>query len=159
MKVTPLDIQQKRFHVAFRGYDRNEVDQFLDLVRDEMESLVREVTGLREFRESYEERQKQLVEKEETVKSTMLTTQKLSEELKENARKEAGLILKDAEVRGQQTVNGAQQEKLRLEADIRELKRRRHLFLQDMKKVIQMHLEMVNYEESGDEFKDEQTKE
>ncbi len=159
MKVTPLDIQQKRFHVAFRGYDRNEVDQFLDLVRDEMESLVREVTGLRELRESYEERQKQLVEKEETVKSTMLTTQKLSEELKENARKEAGLILKDAEMRGQQTVNGAQQEKLRLDADIRELKRRRHLFLQDMKKVIQMHLEMVNYEEAGDEFKDEQAKE
>ncbi len=157
MKVTPLDIQQKRFHVAFRGYARNEVDEFLDLVRDEMESLVREVTGLREFRESYEERRKELAEKEETVKGTMLTTQKLSEELKENARKEAALILKDAEIRSQQIVNSSHQEKLKLEADMRELKRRRHLFLQDMKKVIQMHLEMVNFEEAEHESADEHT--
>ncbi len=51
MNITPLDIQQKRFHVAFRGYHRAEVETFLDLVRDEMEALVREVTELRDFRQ------------------------------------------------------------------------------------------------------------
>ncbi len=55
IKVTPLDIQQKRFHIGFRGYDRTEVEMFLDLVRDEMESLVREMTELREFRQSYDQ--------------------------------------------------------------------------------------------------------
>ncbi len=50
IKVTPLDIQQKRFHVGFRGFDKTEVEMFLDLVRDEMEGLVREVTDLREFK-------------------------------------------------------------------------------------------------------------
>lgn len=158
IKVTPLDIQQKRFHIGFRGYERAEVDMFLDLVRDQMESLVREVTDLREFRQSYEERLRELNEREETVKNTMIMTQKLVEELKENSRKEAALIIKDAEVRNQQITVNAQQEKMKLEADILELKRRKHHFLQDAKKVIQMHLEMLNYEAGNDEFKEEPNK-
>jgi cell division initiation protein len=154
MKVTPLDIQQKQFHVGFRGYDRTEVDQFLDLVRDEMESLVREATELREFRQSYDQRLREFNEKEEQVKNTMLLTQKLVEELKDHSRKEAALIIKDAELRSQQIINNAQQERMKLESDIQELKRRKHHFLQDMKKVIQMHLEMATFEESADETKD-----
>src|SRR3972149_5664317 len=154
MNVTPLDIQQKKFHTSMRGYDRPEVDAFLDLIREgEREERVREFPGLREFRESYDEREKALIEKEEAVKNTMLMTQKLVEDLKENARKEAALITKDAEVRSQQIGNTAQQEKARLEADILDLKRRRHHFLEDMKKVTQMHLEMVHFEEEGEEGK------
>lgn len=155
MKVTPLDIQQKRFHIAFRGYDRREVDEFLDLVREEMEALVREVTELREFHQSYEERLRSITEREDALKNTMLTTQRLVDELKENARKEAALILKEAELRSQQISAAAQQERARIEADIQNLKRRRHHFLEDMKKIIQMHLEMVNYEETSDGTKEE----
>ncbi len=155
MKVTPLDIQQKRFHLGFRGYDRKEVDEFLDLVREEMEGLVREVTELREFRQTYEERMQEFKDREDTLKNTMLTTQKLAEDMKENARKEAALIVKDAEVRARQLLDRGQEEKARLEAELLNLKRRRHHFLQDMKKVLQMHLEMVNFEETGSEVKDE----
>jgi cell division initiation protein len=154
IKVSPLDIQQKRFHMGFRGYERTEVDMFLDLVRDEMESLVREVTELREFRQSYDDRLRELTEKEETVKNTLLMTQKLMDEVKESARKEAALIIKDAEIRSQQILGDAQAEKVKLEGDLQELRRRKHHFLQDIKKVIEMHLEMVNFEDSGSETKD-----
>ncbi len=154
IKVTPLDIQQKRFHIGFRGYDRTEVEMFLDLVRDEMESLVREVTELREFRQSYDQRLGELNGKEETVKNTMLMTQRLIEELKDGARKDAALVVKDAEVRSHQIINNAQQEKFRLESDIKELRRRKHHFMLDMKKVIQMHLELVDFEEAGGEAKE-----
>jgi cell division initiation protein len=151
MNITPLDIQQKRFHVGFRGYERVEVDNFLDLVREEMEALLREVTELREFRQSYDQRMAELVSREETVKNTLIMTQKVSDDTKENARKEADLIIRDAEVRSQQIIGNTQQEKVRLETDIQELKRRKHHFLQDIKKVIQMHLEMVTFEEGGNE--------
>jgi cell division initiation protein len=154
MNITPLDIQQKRFHTGFRGYERGEVETFLDLVREDMELLLREVTELREFRQTYEDRMQELHEKEETVKNTMIMTQKMAEDLKENARKEAALHMKDAELRGQQTTVKAQQEKARIEAELLELRRRKHHFLQDIKKVIQMHLEMVNFEEGGSEAKD-----
>ncbi len=151
MKVTPLDIQQKRFHVAFRGYERTEVEAFLDVVREEMEALVREVTELREFHETYADRMKEYREREETLKNTMITTHKLAEDIKESSRKEAALIVKDAELKYQQMLERAREEKLRIEADLQELQRRKHHFLQDLKKMIQMHLEMVNYEGGGSE--------
>ncbi len=155
IKVTPLDIQQKRFHVAFRGYERTEVEMFLDLVRDEMEVLVREVTELREFRQSYDQRLRELNDKEDTVKNTMLMTQKLMEDQKDNARREAALIIKDSEIRSHQIVGTAQQEKARLESEIQELRRRKHHFFEDLKRVIQIHQEMVNFEENGSDAKEQ----
>jgi cell division initiation protein len=155
MKVTPLDIQQKRFHVAFRGYERTEVDAFLDTVREEMETLVREVTELREFHETYNERMREYREREETLKNTMITTHKLAEDIKESSKKEAQLIVKDAEVKYQQTLERAREERLQLESEINDLRRRKHHFLQDMRKMMQMHLEMVDFEEAGGEGKGE----
>ncbi len=159
MNITPLDIQQKRFHVGFRGYDRSEVETFLDQVRDEMEALVREVTELREFRQVYDQRVREVTEKEESVKNTMLMTQKLIEELKENAKKEAALVVKDAEVRSRQILGTAQQERVKIESMIQELQRRKHQFLQDLKKVIEMHREMVDFEEGGSEAPEKTVKE
>jgi cell division initiation protein len=156
MKVTPLDIQQKRFHVAFRGYERTEVEAFLDVVREEMEGLVREVTELREFHQTYDERMRDYRDREDTLKSTMITTHKLVEDLRENARKESALIVKDAEIKYQQTLERAREERLRLESELLELRRQKHHFLEDMKKTIQMHLEMIHFEEGGSEGKAEQ---
>ena len=151
MKVTPLDIQQKRFHVAFRGYERSEVEAFLDVVREEMEGLVREVTELREFHQTYDERMRDYRDHEDTLKSTMITTHKLAEDLRENARKEAALMVKDAEIKYQQTLERAREERLRLESELIELRRQKHHFLEDMKKMIHMHLEMAQFEEGGSE--------
>ncbi|HUI44831.1 MAG TPA: DivIVA domain-containing protein [Nitrospirota bacterium] len=155
IKVTPIDIQQKRFHIGFRGYERTEVEMFLDLIRDEMESLIRELTDLREFKQSYDQRLHELNEKEEVVKKTMFMTQKLMEDQKDNARREAALIIKDAEIRTHQIVGSAHEEKARLDAEIQELIRRKHHFFEDLKKVIQMHQEMINFEESGADAKEE----
>jgi cell division initiation protein len=155
IKISPLDIQQKRFHVGFRGYDKVEVEMFLDLVRDEMEALVREVTELREFRQSYEQRLRELNEKEDMIKNTLIMTQKLMEDQKDNARREAALIIKDADIRSHQITGNAQEEKSRLESELHELRRRKHQFQQDLKKVIQMHQEMIRFEESGSEAKEE----
>ena len=158
-RVTPIDIQQKRFHVVFRGYEQTEVETFLDLVRDEMETLMREGMELREFRQSYDERLRELTDREETVKNTMLMTQKLMEDQKDNARREAAVIIKEAEFRGQQILSSAQDEKAKLEVEIQELKRRKHHFLQDIKKVIEMHREMVSFEEAGGVAKEEPAQE
>ena len=149
IRVTPIDIQQKRFHLVFRGYERTEVEMFLDLVRDEMETLVREVADLRDFRQSYDQRLRELNEREETVKNALLMTQKLMEDQKDSANRAADAIIKEAEARRLQLLNNAQDEKAKLDMDIQALKRRKHHFLQDVKKVIEMHREMVTFEEAG----------
>ncbi len=149
MNITPIDIQQKRFHVTFRGYERTEVETFLDQVREEMEALMREVAELREFRQVYDDRLGEVRQKEETIKNTMVMTQKLMEDQKDNARREAALVIKDAELRSQQIIGSVHEQKVKLEAELQNLKRMRHHFLEDVKKVVQMHLEMVNYEEGS----------
>jgi len=149
--VSPIDIQQKRFHVVFRGYERSEVETFLDMVRDNMEQLMREVTDLREFRQGHDQRVRELGKKEEMINSTMLMTQKLMEDQKDNARREAAVIIKEAELSAQQILRNAQEEKAKLDVDIQELKRRKHHFLQDVMRVVQMHQEMVNFEAAGGE--------
>ena len=153
MKVTPLDIQQKMFRMVFRGYERTEVEAFLDTVREEMEALVREVTELREFRQTFEERMREFREREETLKNTMISTHKLAEDIKESSRKEASLIVKDAELKYQQMLERAREEKVRLESELLELRRKKHHFVQDMKKMLHMHMEMVGFEEGGGEGK------
>ena len=155
MNITPIDIQQKQFHVTFRGFERTEVETFLDQVREEMEALMREVTELREFRQVYDDRMSEVRQKEETVKNTMVMTQKLMEDQKDNARREAALVIKDAEIRSQQIIGSAHEQRVKLEAEIQNLKRMRHHFLEDVKKVVHMHLEMVNFEEDSDAAKDE----
>jgi len=65
MKVTPLDIQQKRFHVAFRATTATRSRSSSTRLREEMEGLVREVTELREFHETYSERMREYREREE----------------------------------------------------------------------------------------------
>ncbi len=159
MNITPIDIQQKQFPVAFRGFERAEVETFLDQVREEMEALMREVTELREFRQVYDDRMSEVRQKEETVKNTMIMTQKLMEDQKDNARREAALLIKDAELRSQQIIASVHEERVQLEAEIQNLKRMRHHFLEDVKKVVQMHLEMVNYEEGSNGAKEEPAKE
>ena len=147
IRVTPIDIQQKRFHVVFRGYERIEVEMFLDLVRDEMETLLQELTEQRDFRQSYDQRLRELNEREETVKNTLLMTQKLMDDQKDSANRAAEAIIKEAEARRLELLNKAQDEKAKLDVDIQELKRRKHHFLQDIKKVVGMHREMVAFEE------------
>ncbi len=159
IRVTPIDIQQKRFHLVFRGYERTEVEMFLDLVRDEMETLVREVADLRDFRQSYDQRLRELNEREETVKNALLMTQKLMEDQKDSANRAADAIIKEAEARRLQLLNNAQDEKAKLDMDIQELKRRKHHFLQDVKKVIEMHQEMVTFEEAGGVAEEKPTQE
>jgi cell division septum initiation protein DivIVA len=85
----------------------------------------------------------------------MITTHKLAEDIKDSSKKEAALIVKDAEIKYQQTLERAREERMRLESEINELRRQKHHFLQDMRKTIQLHLEMVSFEEAGGEGKAE----
>jgi cell division initiation protein len=94
-------------------------------------------------------------EREETLKNTMITTHKLAEDIKESSRKEASLIVKDAELKYQQMLERAREEKVRLESDLLELRRKKHHFVQDLKKMLHMHLEMVGFEEGNGERKAE----
>jgi cell division initiation protein len=99
MKVTPLDLRQQRFNTAMRGYERGEVNAFLAEAADEYENAVRENERLRQEVSKLEAVLKEHRAQEINLRNTLLTAQKLADDIKEGASQEAARILREAEGR------------------------------------------------------------
>src|SRR4051812_3447977 len=95
--LTPLDIQRQTFSRALKGFDTNEVRAYLQLVAEEIERLVRDVDRLSRENAMLREELDEHNARERILKDTLLSAQKVSEDVKANAQKEAVLIVKDAE--------------------------------------------------------------
>jgi cell division initiation protein len=137
MRLTPLDIRQQQFTVRmFRGLDPHEVDAFLEDVAEDFETVLKENGLLREQLTTLEERSRGLVDREKALQDTLLTTQRLAEEMKESARREAQLIMREAELRGDKFVEDLRAEEARIRADINELKRARRQVAEDLRSAL-----------------------
>lgn len=152
MKITPLDIQQKQFPVKFRGFDVEEVDSFLELVREEFEELLRENSRLREELHKMENQLREYKETETVLKNTLMTTQQMIEELKSNAHKEAELIIKEAELKAEQLLDKAQAKAIKIHEDISDLKGIRRHFKEEIRRIAENHIRMLD---SSEEWEDE----
>lgn len=143
MKITPLDITQKRFPRALRGYDRQEVEAFLSLVASEFEELVRDVQSLRSDVSRMDEEIAEFRSRERALQETMVTAQKACQDIRESARKEAEITLAEAELQGERIVQGAHAKFLRIVDDISELKRQRAAFEAQVRSVVDSHQKLL----------------
>ncbi|MBX5483143.1 MAG: DivIVA domain-containing protein [Myxococcaceae bacterium] len=143
MKITPLDIRQKRFETAFRGFDRREVEAFLELVAAEFEEVVKENIALKEEQKRLVSRLETHQERERTLQETMVTAQRISEDMKAAAKKEAEILLADAEHQAEKIVQGAHQKLVQVIEDINELKRQRVQFESQVRSVVEAHLKLL----------------
>ncbi|MFA4965106.1 MAG: DivIVA domain-containing protein [Thermoleophilia bacterium] len=122
MKLTPLDIRHREFKRGMRGYADVEVDEFLDEVADEYERLFKENIDLQERVETLEDQVLQYKRIEDTLQKTLVTAQSSAEEVKQNAGKQAELILHEAELKARELVNEAYTEKQGIEQAMAKLK-------------------------------------
>ncbi|MEK6693122.1 MAG: DivIVA domain-containing protein [Nitrospirota bacterium] len=152
MKITPLDIQQKQFRVKFRGFDVEEVDSFLEMVREEFEELLRENSRLREELHKMENHLSEYKETEMVLKNTLMTTQQMIEEIKGNAQKEAELIVKDAELKADQMIERAQAKAIKIHEDITDMKGIKRHFKEEIRRMVESHIKMLD---STEEWEDE----
>ena len=97
MKVTPIDLRQQRFKTVMRGYDRGDVQAFLLEAADDYENALRENDKLRQDVAKLDAVLGEHRGQERNLRNTLLTAQKLADEIKENAQKEAGLVMREAE--------------------------------------------------------------
>jgi cell division initiation protein len=126
MKVTPLDLRQQRFQTVMRGYDRSEVQTFLLEVADDYENALRENDRLRQDIARLEATLTEHRGQERNLQSTLLTAQRLADEIKEHANQEAALILREAEGRADVLLqrSNARLEDVQREIDGLRMKRR-----------------------------------
>ncbi|HHY05821.1 MAG TPA: DivIVA domain-containing protein [Clostridia bacterium] len=145
--LTPLDIHNREFRRGLRGYDVDEVDEFLDEVIRDFEALYKENLELKETIQKKEENINRYKELEQTLQDTLVLAQQTGEEAKQNAKKEAELIIWEAQKKAEQIYNEVQEEIL---AATKKLERMRNLEKQlyvRMKSFLLTQLEsMENYD-------------
>ena len=146
MRITPLDIQQKNFPVKFRGFDVEEVYAFLEIIREEMEELLRENANLKENVQRSDNHIKEYKDMEATLRETLVTAQQMVEDYKSNARKEAELLIKEAELKADSLIRDAQEKVIKIHEDIVDLKGVRRHFKEELKRLIENHTRMLEFD-------------
>src|ERR1043165_3499087 len=117
MRISALDIRQQQFSKRLRGFDRQEVEAFLEDVAEDYESVVRENTLLKEQLAVLEERSRNITEHERTLQDTLGTTHRLTEEMKQAAKRESEVLVREAEMRAEKMVEEIRAEEARLRQD------------------------------------------
>lgn len=150
IKLTPLDIHHKEFRNSLRGYNPEEVDEFLDEVADEFERLFKENIDLSEKLEAAEGRVRSYTEMEQTLQNTMLAAQTSAEDIKSRAQSEADLLVRDAELKSKEMVQDALAERQRSQAELARLRKTSDDFRADFRQRLESYLADVD-ENSSDE--------
>ncbi|MBI3003090.1 MAG: DivIVA domain-containing protein, partial [candidate division NC10 bacterium] len=140
MNITPLDITQREFRRRLRGWDPAEVKAFLEGVADEMELLVKEAAARDERIQKLEGQVAAYQEREEALRKTLYSAQRLTEQLKETARREAELVRKEAELQAEKLLEQAHRQVGELQAQIADLKRQKQLFEAKLRAALKIHL-------------------
>jgi cell division initiation protein len=125
MRVAPLDLRQQKFRTVFRGLDRTEVVAFLTEAADDYEHALREIDRLRQDLIRQDALVAEHREREGNLRNTLLTAQRLADEIKESAQTEAKLIIREAQGRADPLLQKAQGRLEEVERDINELRLRR----------------------------------
>jgi cell division initiation protein len=122
MNLTPLDIQKQTFSKSLKGYNPDEIRAYLHLIAEEIERLVRDVDRLARENAMLREDLDDHSQRERILKDTLLSAQKVSEDVRATARKEAELIVKDAELLSERLISQAMTRVADLEKAIQDLK-------------------------------------
>ena len=125
MAITPLDVRKMTFPQKLRGYDPQEVESFLELVAEELTARLGDVERLEQENGEYRRLLAESRRRQEELQEAMLHAQRLSQEITDNAKKKADLLVKEAEIAADSMVSQAIEQANRIEAKILELRGQR----------------------------------
>ncbi|EZH67169.1 septum formation initiator [Bacillaceae bacterium JMAK1] len=147
MALTPMDIHNKQFAKGFRGYDEDEVNEFLDQVIKDYETVIREKEELFSKVNELEERLNHFSNIEETLSKSILVAQESAEELKRSSKKESQLIIKESEKNADRIINDALSKSRRIALELEELKKQAAVYRMRFKMLIEAQLELLDDED------------
>ncbi|HEX7066511.1 MAG TPA: DivIVA domain-containing protein [Bacillales bacterium] len=144
MALTPLDIHNKEFTRGFRGYDEDEVNDFLDQVIKDFEAVIREKKQAESQVEELHNKLKHFSNIEETLNKSIIVAQETAEDVKQNASKEGKLIVKEAEKNADRIVNEALAKSRKIALEIEELKKQAKVYRTRFRMLVEAQLEMLD---------------
>lgn len=155
MRITPLDVRKQEFRKAMRGLDPEEVYAFLSTVADEYELVLNDNKALRERLLELDDKVQEYRTMEKTLRDTLVTAERVNAEAKDNARREAGIIIKEAQIEAEKALRDIKNESIKLHQQVQQLRGQRDSFLARMKVVAQSHLSYI--ESAVADFQKEET--
>jgi cell division initiation protein len=142
--ITAPDIQEKQLSSRIKGFDREEVRSFFALVKEEVEALTKENAKLKEHRERIGKQLREYDNLDKALKDTLASALSMMEDFKNKAKKDAELIIREAESRARASIKKAQEELNTIQYDINELKDMRRQFKEAMNTLIVSSLASFN---------------
>jgi cell division initiation protein len=155
MGITPLVVKQKEFTTRFRGFDVQEVDDFLEDITTELDNLNNTIQSLQEKNHRLNLENEGYKKREGSMKNAMIQSQKVLDQMKDNAKKSSQLIIANAEVEAQKMLNMAHKRLSQLHSDIIELKRQRIQLEMQISAVIESHSKMLEMTKEENKVSDE----
>jgi cell division initiation protein len=146
MNITPIDIQQAGFKVRLRGYDRQEVDTFLDLITEDFETLIRENGAMKEKIADLEIQLAELKRKESSLNNMLVRAEDIVGQIQQSTRKESELITKEAEIHAEEIIKNARLQAAEIYRETQDLKKRKLLFIEKMRSLIGTFQKVVDLE-------------
>src|SRR6202171_818654 len=137
-RMTPLEIQKREFSRKWKGLDPVEVQTFLTDVAEDMEALAREHANLETRLRSLEQENEEHRERERILKQTLLSAQQASEDIRNAARRDAELVVREAYASSEKLTHSALQRAAEIEKAIHELKIQRANFRLQLQKSIEL---------------------
>jgi DivIVA domain-containing protein len=141
--LTPLDVRRYDFGRALRGYDPARVDQFRDQVADEMERLARVNQDLDQKARAFHEQLRAFRERDRALNEALVSAQQMRQETREQAEREAGLIIREAQAEAERIVEAARGEVRRVQGELESLERSRRAYLAQMRSLVSRHLSEI----------------
>jgi cell division initiation protein len=153
MKITPQDILSQKFDIKMKGYDRDEVNQFLMQIAEMVESEILEREHLKKELDKAKEKLAKFEKREDVLRDTLISAQKFSHEIKLNAERESELVIKEAEIKAEAIINNAINRQRDLKEEIRNLKFKRTEIENDIIKMLTSLKELIeSYRRDDEEF-------
>ncbi|CAM4041721.1 DivIVA domain-containing protein [Lederbergia lenta] len=147
MSLTPVDIHNKEFGKKMRGYDEDEVNEFLDQIIKDYELILREKKELEDKLTSTNERLGHFSSIEDTLHKSIVVAQEAAEEVRGNAQKEAKLIIREAEKNADRIVNESLSKARKIALEIEELKKQSKVFRTRFKMLIEAQLDLIGHDD------------
>ena len=147
--LTPLDVRRYEFGKAIRGYDPERVNQFRDQVAEELERLARVNQDLDAKARGFHEQLRAFRERDKAINDALVSAQQLRNDIREQADKEAQLIIREAKADADRMVEEARGEIRRIEDQLASLERSRRAYLAQLRLMIERQLSEITAAEQS----------
>ncbi len=155
MKLTPLDIRKQEFRKTLRGFDPIEVQTFLEMVAEEYERLLEENKQVNQQLVELRTKLADYQETEKTLRETLLNVQEVKKQSEESSRRQADLIIKEAELKAMEIIENARKQARQMRDEVSMLRTQKESFINRLRQILLSQIELLSVLEIDDAIPEE----